>query len=1499
MWLTESETYLLSCAVRFSPTPRVMRNTSPGKIHPSAKIKLFGLRMQALHGDAPAKDDADAEATIASVRGLKGSLLALHQLKVNAWRSEKGKGQKEAMLEYVKVVTSISPQWSVAAILGGHESMKDKKPKRMVWVLRVQLEEVDAEEVEKRLSVLRSRKAKSSGNLPLISKGSRFRATSIEILQSSGDSTARLLAEERIASKGETNGLSAGAKSKSGDGEEENDGKELDPFVAAMPKDLTLEDCIIDKAKHKTIEEQRAYYSKKMRDMAQTLDGWEFYGKTNISAKFQRQLDIHSRSVTWSSAKQLRSEAETKLDVISLFKDMKDGVGLQAAKTVAGKKYLASQSKTARRAVNTSVRFIFLKKDDDSVTALQYRVIPFPWPLASRDAFGLTEGCFGGKRDTQASTQWFSLYYLSFDSLLCPPREGHVRAKTKFHGFVGMPRTKEVGGTRLTFFFCIEWGFKFSLASALTSVVEAASMTYPLAKVLGAEKRCGLLQKDRDQDQLQDAKMNQHFDATKDSFVANMPKDLTIQDCLIDKEKFPTIDAQRTYFRERMLAMARHGHDEEDGWTFASKTQMKGLPAEQQLDVYEREVKWSKVKQLRSVVETEFTCDEVFDHLLATVQGPIMHEVFREGLTKDQMAAFSSSEVYPFVSIAEDSVIVVLWKEIPFPWPLTPRYTFIVQDYIRTFDNAGKPLFLCYNHDVEHPYFSSRESYVRSRLRYQGLVGVPLAGKGAGLGQTAARLTWLVNMEFGGLVPTMFVREGLLKLMFFPRTHLIAMEQVWSESDAKSLRGETRSLAGGKERGKEQGQGKGGKDPFITDMPQNLSTRDCLVAEFKGKNLDEQRAYFVKMLKEMAREGHEKEDGWKYRGKTNARGVEVEDQLDVYEREVAWSAVKQVRTVVETSDFSCDDMFDFLLDDYGTTLKKFGTKYIEGSDTEAVISGRECIPFALKTDENHLVGLRYQHFPFPWPFTPRYYFIVQDYSRLRGQDGRSSFVCYNHDVEHEYFAQRGGFQKMSIKFQGLIGVARGPRSSDDGERRSITRLTWLMNMDFQGLVPAFVVQSAILTTSSYPRLKLLELEKWTRGKKEADFAATVAKLRDELRKRDAELARGEKEVGLVDTVAKLRKELRDKEDELKRSKESAAVQLRETEADREQKMVEAERFILNMPRDLSARDCLVAEFKDKNLDQQRSYFVEKLKEMAREGHDKEDGWKYKGKTNARNVNLRDQLDVYEREVAWSVVKQVRTVVETAEFSCDEVFSFLLGQFGRNSTFESHATSAHDQKALAGGEAVFPFLIKNEDSALGLKYHEVPLPWPFTPRYYLIVQDYRRLQAKEDGSSWFVCYNHDVEHDYFDKRAGFKKMSIKFQGMVGAPRRHEVTSNAAGKGCRLTWLMNVDFQGLVPTWAVQHVLLTTAAFPRVKLLQLEEQTSGKKEAELARLREKLRGKDELLRGKDELLRGKDELLRGKDAELKAQKEREASKVAALTEEVSTLRRRLATFNADDV
>ena len=118
-------------------------------IHPSAKLTLFGLRMQALHGDAPAQSDGKKTGNLASFRGLNGSALSLQRLKIEAWRAAKSKAREEAMDEYVELLTSIAPQWSIANMLGAHDSMKDDKPRQMVWVLEVEFQRKSDQEVEK------------------------------------------------------------------------------------------------------------------------------------------------------------------------------------------------------------------------------------------------------------------------------------------------------------------------------------------------------------------------------------------------------------------------------------------------------------------------------------------------------------------------------------------------------------------------------------------------------------------------------------------------------------------------------------------------------------------------------------------------------------------------------------------------------------------------------------------------------------------------------------------------------------------------------------------------------------------------------------------------------------------------------------------------------------------------------------------------------------------------------------------------------------------------------------------------------------------------------------------------------------------------------------------------------------------------------------------------------------------------------------------------------
>merc|ERR1711903_148359 len=58
----------------------------------------------------------------------------------------------------------------------------------------------------------------------------------------------------------------------------------------------------------------------------------------------------------------------------------------------------------------------------------------------------------------------------------------------------------------------------------------------------------------------------------QDPFIAKIPKDWSLSDCIVDKSKFKTIEDQRAHFEKRMLEMARAGHDEEDGWKFYRKT---------------------------------------------------------------------------------------------------------------------------------------------------------------------------------------------------------------------------------------------------------------------------------------------------------------------------------------------------------------------------------------------------------------------------------------------------------------------------------------------------------------------------------------------------------------------------------------------------------------------------------------------------------------------------------------------------------------------------------------------------------------------------------------------------------------------------------------------------------------------------------------------------------------------------------------------------------------
>ena len=101
-------------------------------------------------------------------------------------------------------------------------------------------------------------------------------------------------------------------------------------------------------------------------------------------------------------------------------------------------------------------------------------------------------------------------------------------------------------------------------------------------------------------------------------------------------------------------------------------------------------------------------------------------------------------------------------------------------------------------------------------------------------------------------------------------------------------------------------------------------------------------------------------------------------------------------------------------------------------------------------------------------------FIVQDYVRVPGGNGgitsdRGHFYTYNHDIDHPHFAHRSGFVRMKVKNQGLVGTL-----GDEGK----TRLTWLVNVDFGGMVPSAFVNGLVVGLMSTPLMIVDQTEEY-------------------------------------------------------------------------------------------------------------------------------------------------------------------------------------------------------------------------------------------------------------------------------------------------------------------------------------------------------------------------------------------------------------------------------------
>ena len=137
------------------------------------------------------------------------------------------------------------------------------------------------------------------------------------------------------------------------------------------------------------------------------------------------------------------------------------------------------------------------------------------------------------------------------------------------------------------------------------------------------------------------------------------------------------------------------------GWIFKGKSNRSKVTREDQLDVYCRNVAWSKTKQMKSVVESNLSVDELFDHfkyemrhgttiangkfslscpqpcsLPSAVKTKLMGLLRRFCDSTAQLGLKSLVEEiaqdtnvhFPFQQIEQDTITALRYQTLPMPW---------------------------------------------------------------------------------------------------------------------------------------------------------------------------------------------------------------------------------------------------------------------------------------------------------------------------------------------------------------------------------------------------------------------------------------------------------------------------------------------------------------------------------------------------------------------------------------------------------------------------------------------------------------------------------------------------------------------------------------------------------------------------------------------------------------------------------------------------------------
>ena len=92
------------------------------------------------------------------------------------------------------------------------------------------------------------------------------------------------------------------------------------------------------------------------------------------------------------------------------------------------------------------------------------------------------------------------------------------------------------------------------------------------------------------------------------------------------------------------------------------------------LDVWHRNVPWSRTKQLRTVVETELSVDDIFDCWLSEFEAnnnSFYERIKRHARSTNLRKVAAASQAYAFILNTHNTSTCLLYRYINLPWYVT------------------------------------------------------------------------------------------------------------------------------------------------------------------------------------------------------------------------------------------------------------------------------------------------------------------------------------------------------------------------------------------------------------------------------------------------------------------------------------------------------------------------------------------------------------------------------------------------------------------------------------------------------------------------------------------------------------------------------------------------------------------------------------------------------------------------------------------------------------